>query len=883
MNRIISIFIITAILISAIYSKDEKNTTDDPLALNIGNFTDIQSLELGKKLYYNITLPQNIDPNVNDLIIDLTPYDNIYFEHDIFVSDNSSSTYKLRCYKANEDTICFMPRTLVNPNNTISINLHCKDRVCKYRFAILLSYRSIINEGIPKIETTYVQNETRVFEFNLTSNLTADEELDTDLSLTGKIPSKAYLVMFVGKPKQDDTDFEPVTYKPSKAKKGLKVRIATSDKPMCSECKYMAVALFKEPTSYQFSYKRRTKGIQIIEDKNVTRITDVLTSDGEKNRNCYKMKVKDPKNSLTILMKPYGMKSVIAVDSETVPDDRAVFEYLTLGNDFTERNNYITLSGRERIISGYYYLCVYGDILDTTYDMIIGTEKPTTLRRLQMDPTIARTLYLSGKELTIFEYKVDGVNTQVEAAIKSTNPNTTYFLANCTNNETTGTKCDSINSLEGFNSSNILTFTGGSLDLILPLTDYGYLIGVYSEAKTTLHAKLYSIDQNAVQLTELVPFFGSVQANEKSRFKFSVSDQVNATYVKIDLEFLEGDCPFKVKKGEQVKTADLGISRSIIFDTASGDFLPGQYDVIIGEGLPSTFTLTYSTSNIPNIPVVGLVNGIKKNITLDENTNSLNYAFGVSQKLSLNPNLKLTFVPISGSFNLYVDIDKIPNESNYTWSKTYNAPIYISNGSRLLLDSSSDSFIMRSTDFKSGTYNIFLAKTNASDNSTPYAYSIEYDTGITLPTLQLGSNEAAIIGLNETIFYKFDMPDDLTSIIEFKTLTVVGSPQIYVSLTPLNKLPSADQYDYYSQNTDTVKVPVQTVYDKNPTICNSIGSIDNDCSIYVGVYCNAPKCSFGFEVSASAPQPSPEPAKKDGTWWTSENIQLYSIFYEGII
>eukprot|EP01022_Parablepharisma_sp_SALTPOND_P005053 TRINITY_DN121582_c0_g1_i1.p1 TRINITY_DN121582_c0_g1~~TRINITY_DN121582_c0_g1_i1.p1 ORF type:complete len:930 (+),score=56.42 TRINITY_DN121582_c0_g1_i1:119-2908(+) len=823
-----------------------------PLTPNVP--TEVQSLSRGEKLYYSLLVPLTVPPAY--LVLDLYPLNGQMFEHDLFVSDSNSSTIKAECYKTEERVVCLLPKELVTPNNTVHINLHCKDKKCNYTLNAIFAPCFNVTEN--SIKSEYVQpNEARMFSFEV-SNDTSIASFYASLVLSDVNLNKVNMILMPDLTHRNN-DAKPTIYLDSiRTSNGFYTKVANSSDLFCLGCKYLVLALFQTQTSYTFEYKS-AQSISELPPKTV-RLTDVFT---DSKRNCYKYNV-GQKNTLSIYVKPYGGSTIIAVNPLKIPKDVEDFKYVTFDGKFTDKNNLLSISPKDRNIYGDYYVCVFGEDKNTAYDLAVSMEETENIRRYQADPTVVRTMSLSAGELIFFGYWFDNLYKSMEFSISTKNDKTDFFVKECMCNATV-VDCNSFKD----NMINLTEFSHSTGNSLKVSADFlrsecagnglrcGYLIGVYTKNDTTLTESILNTEQIPINIQENTPYLGYVGPDEEMVYTFALHEG-NYSSVVIELNILQGSPEFSVKKGDKNKEGKGKLHKIITFNKSDEDTLEGTYRVRIGKETPSVFTLTYYTNNA--VQKAGTLTNVLQTSSLT-NKETL-YSFGVTQRASLRDDLRVFFRPLSGAYQVSLSFNETSDKFVYFAPDYYNASDLPNNTAI----GSASGFLLNSERVRPGTYELLVSKYNASDNVSSHNFAVKYSTGLMTPRLLENMPETANLTQNEASFYTY-YPSDLSD-VEFRLISLTGIVNLYVTLNPLNKLPLSDVSNFSSITTGIVRVPAKNI----SASCRALSTI-YECAVYVGVQCITKDCTYFITAAATHTPPIPEPSQ-----WSWNFILLYSTF-----
>lgn len=630
---------------------------------------------------------------------------------------------------------------------------------------------------------------------------------------------------------------------------GITAVTSASEWGFARGCKYRALVNSKADTSFVLSY-RTNKGVTEIANTGI----DLYDSVGFSARKCYQYNLRRASDDiLSVYMKLYSGYAELHANPLTLPNPTAEFAFGSQENGDIILS--ITKEDREkaRATTGIYYICV-SSFYYASYNIMVLMQNPQEIPRLPIYSGVTRAMRIKKDDFILFEYTLEEKRKlDLEFTLVSASGNADLYVKYCiytfnpfgyiTNN------CD----LEkaGLNSNDVMKSTSSeSIDYITTTFEpsmcigknvrCSYLVGVLGVSSAKFDLSLATTDDAEVPLAEGVPFFGTVDRREKSKFAFAVKDR-EATAVKIQLTSHSGDADLEVSKDPDVypkySYKGLGMVDIVEFTKEDNKSLDAVYHVTVSGYTVATFTLVYRVDSPRRTnSSTDLYDGRPHTGVLGWSYFREVYRFGVSFSQELTRDIRVFLLPIAGRYRVYAGVNYVPTASNYTWA----------------LPESSNSFLISSKDPKyarEGLYYILVEKLYRSDN-TAHVYTVKFVTGQYATTLFEGVPEVGNLTKGDIAYYKFFIVN-ATNDVTVSVMPLSGDPNLYVSVNSSNQLPSSKNYDFVSAlvGADAITIPAKTIKERNKHCAEGYYTGSN-CGIYIAVACATEECAYSLQLSA---------------------------------
>ena len=797
--------------------------------VDIETTTVLTTLSANSAHYYKVTIPSNTVPNSHFLIFNVIPSDDDISDPDIYISENHTfptiETSQWSCQAYGQD-VCLVPKESIYPNGIFYAAVFCKDK-CHYKLSIELRSELYLEEGIQTLGTLKA-DKSRLYRFNVPKDATMTS-FSVNLEL---LNAKSSVVrMFIAQANNLSAPSSENTVSVIPNWLGLTAKIFEDDKYFCTGCAFRVLITSKEDIEYKITYKISKLYTKLQEDKNL--LFDYIKR-GE--RNCYLYKIQS-REDLEIRLNPFSGNPKIYVHPNELPMSMDKFAYNSTGT-----NNEALIIPAKEIYNTNYFICIFG-LESSAYQLTVSTQKPNKVYPLSCGYT--HTMSVEEGELILFMYPLKSKGkVNVTFTLVSITGDADLYLKKCKvklndygleENECNLSK-DELQDNEILKSTNT-----SSIDLLKveshpcsSKTSCSFLIGVYGFIYSKFSLTASCTDRYQITLAESTPYYGLVESKAYSYFVFTVDNPL-AVSVKIQLTSNAGNADLFVSRispfcnssqAEYTSVLVEHLPDTVIYTKERDGFLNSTYYVSIYGTTYAFFSLVYSVDYgdlrlVPvklydGFPMIGSLNG----------TESVLYNFDIEE----HEEFKVFVSTIHGDIEAYIEIGSIPTKEKYSW--------------RLLPFENTISLKNKGKN----KYFLLITKRNKESKAI---FSVEYVTGKHIISLIEGYPAIGNTTKGLSDFYKYYVGAFESEVIITVT-PFLGNPDLYISISPNNKMPTKKEYDYASTRigADSMIVAKEELMKKNSACRSSIFSV-MDCMIYIGVHCASQECLYTLQVSQS--------------------------------
>eukprot|EP01022_Parablepharisma_sp_SALTPOND_P035050 TRINITY_DN93_c0_g1_i1.p1 TRINITY_DN93_c0_g1~~TRINITY_DN93_c0_g1_i1.p1 ORF type:complete len:1696 (+),score=117.78 TRINITY_DN93_c0_g1_i1:149-5236(+) len=822
--------------------------------ITLGTVTDSKTLSDGQAHYYQVTIPSEVPEHSQYLVFDASSPDDELSDPDIYISKStpypSISTNDWRCQAYGQD-ICVIPKETIAPNVTFHATIYCQKK-CTYKLNVALRDEVVLDEG-NRVSDTLPASESRLYRFTVPpdSNIRS-----ISVTLNVEAQNTSSVRMFVTKVEDETTlpsSDNSIRVLPTWL--GLIARAYEDESAwFCTNCSYKVLITTKEDTGYTLTFT--TSKLYSKVKKENEEIFDMVRA---RERNCYQYKMRDLDKDLEIHLTPFSGDPNLYINPGELPLDMTDFAYNTKGT----LEESLVLTSREirkhSAPKNAYYICVFGET-SSAYHLIITAQEQEGTRKYPLTCGYTHTMTIAAGELMLFSYPLPSEEvTNLTLSLVSITGDADLYVKQCAIEtdefgEEKG-KCN-LRKSDFYDSDVLRSTNSSSVDLIRVASDptlcnglksCSFLIGVYGVQETRFSLTASCDNKRQIALPEGSPYHGWVELGKSSYFAFSVDNHL-ASSIKIQLTSMSGDADLYVSRNnpfcdanhaEYVSNLEAYLPDTVIYTKERDGPLNTTYYVSVYGTTHALYALTYTIGYENDVitpisiydgnPTIGTLNGTEPAL----------YKFTVDFAEEAQHDIKIFVSVIHGAVNAYVAAGYPPTSQNYTWTfQPFDSAIYIR---------TSDNGYSRN-----GTYYVLITKYDTEDQST-HLFSIKYLTGIYTATLLEGYPEIGNITQDSSEFYKYYI-HNFGDTITVTVTPFVGDPDLYISVSSSNKLPTKYESDYYSNGVGADSIQISRDSLKDP-LCKSQTQESSRCVIYITVHCVTQECSYTLQVGQTGELP----------------------------
>lgn len=809
--------------------------------------TSPNSLSANSYAYYTFTVPQAVARNSSHLTFDTVNVGEDPSDPDIYISTESqqpaASSSQWSCATYGQD-VCVVPKAHVAGGGKFYVAVHCV-RACQYKLTVRLADEKELRDG-EGFSGELEASESQIFWFAVGRD---DSTNSVGVSLSLDTANTSMVRMFVSRGDQLPTSKSPVRGVPTWL--GLAARVYKSDPLFCTDCRFKVLVTANVQTSYTITFKTSQGVVKVTGDK---LDTYEIVRKGE--RNCYEYNIRTPEETMQVVLNVYSGNSDIFVNPGRVPHQPVDFAFYSTQC----LSEMITITPKQRqernAATGNYYVCIYGRS-PSAYNLLIYSEVEKEEKEIEIVSGRVRTMNVKAGETKFFRYRLNNkeVPRNIGIYLISITGNADLYIKQCKmrrNEEGEWTPPCKLTEATLTDPDVEKSTLAESVDKIQTQVSTAecqgenqcvYLIAVKGLRNARFSLSVLGENAEEVPLAEGVPVFGHAKLYQYNHYSFHVEDP-DTTTIRVQLTSLSGDADLFLSRvnpycgcvlAERGSQLENFLPDTLLFYKERDGDLNTTYHISVLGFTDATYSLYYTTSS-PNKeirpttlydgqPQSGVING-----TSPERSIAL-YQFTVDFGEEDAREIWISLTPITGKFQVFVAHNSTPSPGNFTWQlppqqTQLRIPVDDSNYRR------------------HGTYYVLVQRVGESASAS--AFTVKYYTGAFLHALLEGQSEIGSLLENNFAYYKYSVANLITSV----TITLTpfsGNPDLFISINDSNKMPSKQAYDYVSSTlgADSITITAQEYYTKNKVCSKQLAG----CSIYIGVVCSSPQCSYTIQLS----------------------------------